>query len=267
MILGSQLGGAVLQLGGPQTPISGVILPVHVGTAVTEGGHLCLNHSGICAGIGIEGLFNVDDEGLAALFAEGQGNQLFSVEHAAPQEPRLVRHGHHLFGEFQLRHGLAAAVLGKFRFEIDPELLDGLGVLFDAEGTEFRIGPLGVELFDMVPLAGIPPPGEELEVLLVVQVVPPGADVAHPHIRIPGQQYRGFFLRHDGDLRLNTRFHAVGFNGGQSRVLIPLRSGHRIIEGHPSLAFAPDDQAACRLRPGITQRAPPHELDTGGVFA
>ena len=175
-----------MQLGGPQTPVPGVILPVHIGTAVTKGGHLRLYHGRICAGVGIEGLFNVDDEGLAAFFAERQGDQLFSVEHAAPQEPGLVRHGHHLFGEFQLRHGLAAAVLGKFRFEIDPELLNGLGVLFDAEGTEFRIGPLGVELFDVIPLAGVSPPGEELEVLLVVQVVPPGTDVAHPHIRIPG---------------------------------------------------------------------------------
>ena len=128
----------------------------------------------------------MDDEGLTAFFAERQGNQLFSVEHAAPQEPRLVRHGHHLFGEFQLCHGLAAAVLGKFRFKIYPELFNSLGVRLGANGAELRIGPLGVELFDVIPLAGVPPPGEELEVLLVVQVVPPGADVAHPHIRIPG---------------------------------------------------------------------------------
>ena len=175
-----------MQLGGPQTPVPGVILPVHIGAAVTKGGHLRLYHGGICAGIGIEGLFNVDDEGLTAFFAERQGNQLFSVEHAAPQEPRLVRHGHHLFGEFQLCHGLAAAVLGKLRLKIYPELFNSLGVRLGVNGPELRIGPLGVELFDVVPLAGIPPPGEELEVLLVIQIVPPGTDVAHPHIRIPG---------------------------------------------------------------------------------
>ena len=175
-----------MQLRGPQTPVPGVILPVHIGAAVTKGSHLRLYHGGICAGIGIEGLFNVDDEGLTAFFAERQGNQLFSVEHAAPQEPRLVRHGHHLFGEFQLRHGLAAAVLGKFRFKIPPELFNSPGVRLGANGPELRIGPLGVELFDVVPLAGIPPSGKELEVLFVVQIVPPGTDVAHPHIRIPG---------------------------------------------------------------------------------
>ena len=162
MVLGGQLSGTVLELGGPQPPVSGVVLPVHVGTAAAEGLHLRLHHGGVNAGVGVKGFFNVDDEGLAALFAEGQGNELLPVEHAAPKDPGLIRHGHHLLGQGQLRHRLAAAVLGEFRFKVCPKLPDGRSIRLGADGTELRLRPLLPEFLDMVPLAGIPSPGKEL---------------------------------------------------------------------------------------------------------
>ena len=72
-----------------------------------------------------------------------------------------------------LRSPEAAAVLGKFRFEIHPELFNSPGVRLGANGPELRIGPLGVELFDVVPLAGVSPPGEELEVLSLIHISSP----------------------------------------------------------------------------------------------
>ena len=267
MVLGGQLGGAVLKLGGPQAPVPGVVLPVHVGAAAAEGLHLRLHHGGIDAGVGVEGLFNVDDEGLAALFAEGQGDEFLPVKHAAPEDPGLIRHGHHLLGQGQLRHGLAAAVLGEFRLKVRPELPDGRRVPLGADGAELRLRPLLPELFDVVPLAGVPPPGKKLQIFFIVQIVPPGADIAHPHIGIPGQQPGRLFLRHNGDLRQDALFDAVGLDGFQGGVLVPLRACHRVVEGHVPLALAPDDQAASRLRPGVVQGAPPHEFHTGGILA
>ena len=209
----------------------------------------------------------MDNQRVPAFFAQGQGNQPFPVKHSAPEEPRPVRHGHHLFGQRQFRQCLAAAVFGKFLLEVLPEPRNGLGVPFGTEGAEDRLRPLGAEFLDVVPLAGIPPAGKQLEILPVIQIVPPCADVAHQHIGVPRQQHRRLLLRNDGNLRLDALLHAVGLNGGQRRLLVPLRPGHRIVEGHPPPAFAPDDQAACRLCPCVVQGLPPHEFHSGGVFA
>ena len=209
----------------------------------------------------------MDDERFPALFAEGQSNQLVSVKHTATEDPRLIRHGHHLFGQRQLRHCLATAVLGKFCFKICPELLNGSSVRLGADGTEFRVRPLFSEFLDMIPLAGIAPPGKQLKIFFVVEIVLPCADVAHPHIGIARQQNGRFFFGDDRNFRLDAVFDTVGLNGGQGGFFIPLRPGHRVIERHSPLAFAADDQAACRFRPCIVQRIPPHEFHAGGIFA
>ena len=266
MVLSRQPAGTVLQLGGPQAPVPGIILPVHIGTPISECLHLRLYHGGVDAGIGIQRLFNVDNKSLPALFTQGQGNEPVPVKHTAPQQPRLVRHGQHFLRQLQLPQ-CAAAGIGKFRGKIHPEPFNGRCVPLGADGAEIRLRPLGAEFFDVVPLAGIPPPRKKLQILFVVEVVPPCADIADADIGVPGQQHRGLALRHDGYLRLDAVFKTVALNGCQGGVLISLRSGHRVIKGHPALTFTADNETACRLRPRIVQCFSPHELHTGGILA
>ena len=265
-VLGRQLGGAVLQLGGPKALIRRVILPVQPLAVAAEGVGKSLHQGGVHAGIGIQSLFNVDDEGVAAPLRQRQGNELFPVEHAAGHEPVLVHHAKHLLSQLQLVPGLGIVPLGELRLVVPPERVNDVPVL-RRQGAEAGLRPLGAELIDVVALAGIPASGKELQVLPVIHVVPPGPHVADPHIRIAGQQPGRLALRHHGDHRRNALLQAVGFDLRQGLVLIALRAGHRIVEYHLAVDVVAHHQAARCLRPGGMERVSPHELRAHGILA
>ncbi|CAN3986271.1 hypothetical protein OHPBIL_OHPBIL_01375, partial [Dysosmobacter welbionis] len=106
---------AVLELGSPEALVRRVILPVDPLAAIAKGVGECLDQRRIYTGIGVEGLFNVDDQGVPTLFRQGQGDQLLPVKHAAGEKVGLAGHLQHLFGQLQLIFGLGVAVLGELR--------------------------------------------------------------------------------------------------------------------------------------------------------
>ena len=118
----------------------------------------------------------------------------------------------------------------------------------------------------MVPLAGVPPPGEELQILPVIDVVPPGPHIADPHIGIPAQQLGGPALRHHRDHRGDTPLQTVVLNGLQGRILVPLRAGDRVVEDYLAVDLIADHQASGNLRPGRVERGLPHELGAHGIL-
>jgi len=264
-VLGRQPGRAVLELGSPEALVRRVILPVDPLAAIAKGVGECLDQRRIYTGIGVEGLFNVDDQGVPTLFRQGQGDQLLPVKHAAGEKVGLAGHLQHLLGQLQLIFGLGVAVLGELRLIVLPELLDHRCVR-RRQGAELRIRPLGPELVDVVPLAGVPPPGEELQILPVIDVVPPGPHIADPHIGIPAQQLGGPALRHHRDHRGDTPLQTVVLNGLQGRILVPLRAGDRVVEDYLAVDLIADHQASGNLRPGRVERGLPHELGAHGIL-
>ena len=265
-VLGRQLGRAILELGSPEAPVRRVVLPVDPLAAVTESVGKGLHQGGVHAGIGVEGLFNVDDQGLAALFRKRQGNELIPVEHAAGQEPGLACHGQHLLGQLQLVPGLGVVPLGELRLVVLPESLDDRLIVL-AQGAELGIRPLGAELIDVVALAGIAPAGEQLQILPIVHIVPPGAHVAHVHIGIAAQKPPRLALGHHGDHRGDALLQAVILDQIQRRILVPFRTGNGIVKDHLPVDAVAHDEASGRLRPGGVEGTAPHKLGTHRVFA
>ena len=129
------------------------------------------------------------------------------------------------------------------------------------------MGPLGPELFDVVALAGIAPTSKQLQILLVIYIIPPGPDVTDPDIGIAGQQTGRLALRHHRDHRYRPLFQAVRLNGLQGGVLVSLRTGDRVVEDPSALMGVPDDQAPGDFRPRRMQHRPPHQLRAHGVLA
>ena len=265
-VFGGQPGGAVLELGGPEPLVRRVVLPVDPLAVPPEGQGKGLDKGGVYPGIGIKGLLNVNDEGVPAALRQGQGNELVPVEHAPSNEPGLPRQLQHLLCQLQLIPGLGVVPLGKLRLVVLPKLFHRPGV-FLRQGADLRAGPLGPEFFDMVPLAGVAASREVLEVLPVVDVVPPGADVADPDVGIAAQQLPRLVLRHHGDNGQLPRLQAVGFNGPQGRVHVPLRPGDGVVEVPPACVPVADHQAPRDLRPGGAEHLLPHELGAQGIFA
>ena len=265
-VLRGQLGGAVLELGGPQALVRRVVLPVNPLAVSAEGQGEGLDKGGIHAGIRIQRLLNVDNEGVPAALRQGQGNELVPVEHPPGGEPGLPRQLQHFLRQLQLVQGLGVVPLGELRLIVLPKLLHCPGVL-RRQGADLRLGPLGPEFLDVVPLAGVAPPGEILEVLPVIHVIPPGADIADPDIGIAAQQLPSLVLRHHGNDRKLPRLQAVSLNGPQGRVHVPLRPGDRVVEVPPARVPVADHKAARDLRPGRVKRLLPHELGPQRVLA
>ena len=78
-----------------------------------------------------------------------------------------------------------------------------------------RLTELIPELLDMVPLAGVPPPRKELQVLPVIEIVHPGAEIADLHVRVAGHEPGRLALRHHGDHGPYPLLQAIGLNGLQ----------------------------------------------------
>ena len=76
----------VLQLGRPQALVPGVVLPVDVGAVAAKVGGKGLDQGGICPLVGIQGLFHMDDQGVAALFRQAHGHQPTLRQQAAAQQ-------------------------------------------------------------------------------------------------------------------------------------------------------------------------------------
>ena len=265
-VFGRQLGGPVLQFGSPQAPVGGVILPVDPPAAVAAGIGKGLDHGGIHAGVRIQRLFDVDDEGVPALLRQGQRHQLFAVEHPAADKPGLVHQPQHLLRQLQLIPGLGVISLGELRLIVGPELPDRRFIR-TRQAAELRVRAKGAELLNVVPLTGIPPSGKELQVLPVVHIVPPGADIADTDVRVAGQQPGGLALRYHRDHRGRPLLQAVLLDGGQSGVLVPLGAGHRVVEYPVAVMLVPHHQAPGDLRPGGMQHGPPHQLCAHRILA
>ena len=265
-VLGGQLGRAVLELGGPQAAVCGVVLPVDPLAALAECIRHQLHQGGVHAGVGVQGLFDVDDQRVAALFRQRQADQLLSVKKPPRKEAGFPRQLQHLPGQGQLVQGLGIVALGELRLIVLPEPLDHR-LVRRRQGPEGGLRPAGAELVDMIALTGVAAAGEKLQVLPVVHIVLPGAYIADLGVGIAGQQPGSPALRNHGDHRREPLLQAVSLNGLQSGVLIALRPGHRVVKDHLSADLVADYQAARRLGPAGVQHAPPHELGAHGVLA
>ena len=182
-VFGGQLGGAILELGGAQALVRRVVLPVNPLAVSAKGQSKPLHKGGIHPCVGVQGLFNVNNQRVPAALRQGQGNELVPVKHPSGGEPGLSRQLQHLLRQLQLVQGLGVVPLGKLRLVILPELFHGGGAL-RRQGTDLRLRPLGPEFLNVVSLAGVAPPGEILEVFPVIHVIPPGADIADPDIGV-----------------------------------------------------------------------------------
>ena len=266
LVLAGKLCRAVLELGGPKPPVRRVVLPVDQGSPVAEHGGKLLDQRGVHSGIGIEGLFNMDDQGLAALLCQGQGNELLPHEHAAADKVGAVQHFQHLLSPAQLVAGHFVVRLHKLLLVVLPEGLDGGGVL-RAQPPELRLRPLGAELLDVVALAGVPPPRKKLQVLAVVHVVPPGAVVADADVRIAGKEMADLGLGNDRVVEGHALDRAPALDGVQSLVHISLRAGDGIVEAVLPRSAAADHETPVGLRPVGIQRLTPHKAGAHGIFA
>ena len=266
LVLAQKLCRAVLELGGAKPPVRGVILPVDEGRAAAKEGGKLLDQRGIHPGVGVEGLFDVDDEGLAAPLRKRQGNELLPAEQSAADEEGLIHQFQHFLGQLQLIPGGLAVGLGELRLVILPELLHG-GSVLRCQPPHFRLRPLGAEFFDVVALTGIPPPGEKLQVLFVVHIVPPGPVIADAHVGVAGEEMAHPALRHHRVVEGHALGGAPLLNGLQSLVHIPLGTGNGIIKAVLAICPVAHHQTPTALRPVGVQRLAPHEPGAGGVFA
>ncbi|MPM84469.1 hypothetical protein SDC9_131541 [bioreactor metagenome] len=100
VILGSQMVRPVLQLRGPQPPVGGVVFPVEPDGVPGKVPGKGLHHGGIDPRIGIQRLFDVDNQGVAAPLRQRQREKLFSAHHSPAEEPRLIQPTHRPLCQF-----------------------------------------------------------------------------------------------------------------------------------------------------------------------
>ena len=86
-------------------------------------------------------------------------------------------------------------------------------------------------------------------------------------MRVALKELPRLFARHNGKLQRDPLLHAVGLDGAERRVLVPLGSGHGIVEAGLAVNAVLYDQAAGSLSILRVQMPAPHELDERGIFA
>ena len=254
----------VLQLGCPQALVPGVVLPVDVGAVAAEVGGKGLDQGGICPLVGIQGLFHMDDQGVAALFRQTHGHQPTLRQQAAAQQPALRQQPGQGLGIGQLPLGVEAGFL-ELLLIVPPEVLDE-GHVLPGKDHEPGIGVLLAELVDVVALAAVFPPGKGGHILRPIQVILPVALVGQPEPGPAQQQLRGLLLRHHGDHRRRSRLGAVFLNGRQGGIHVAAGARHRKVEYPLAVHPVADNEASRLLGEGGPQVQAPHELCSGGIF-
>ena len=97
----------------------------------------------------------MNDQCLAALFCQGQGNKLLSVKHTSCNEPVLIDHSEHLLRQHQFIPGLCIVSLGELRLIVLPKPLNDFIVLC-CQLPEICVRPLSPKLLNVIE-------GEEVE--------------------------------------------------------------------------------------------------------
>ena len=194
-----------------------------------------------------------------------RSNQAFTVEHPPGGKPGLSGHFQHFLGLFQLFQGLFVVTLGEFRLKILPKAFNGR-LVPGSKGADESVGAKGAEFIDMVSLPGVTPSGKELEVVAVIDVIPPGSDIADPDVRISRQQSGRFAVGHNGDYGSFALLQAIGFNRGQSLVLIAVRPWNGVIEDPAAVMGIPDQETPCGNSPTGVENRPPHQFRAQGIL-
>ena len=110
----------------------------------------------------------------------------------------------------------------------------------------------------MVALPGVPPPCKELQILAIVHIVPPSADITDTDIGISGQQAGRLTIRYHGDHRRNALVHAVVLDRRERCILVSLGTGDWVIKYRLSINVVADYQTSGALRPGRMEMVAPH---------
>ncbi|MPM43887.1 hypothetical protein SDC9_90564 [bioreactor metagenome] len=225
-----------------------------------------LHHGRIDAYVGIQRLLNVYDKGITAPLRQCQSNHLVPIQHSAAEKPWPVQLIQHPLGQLQLSRCSGIVPLGKLSAVIRPKLVNQRHVR-RRQRSEHRVRAGGSEFLDMVALAGIPPSGKGLQIFRFIQIVPPGTHIAHRSVRVALEQPRRFRLGDHRDYRRRSGFHAPVLYGRESRVLVPLRTGNRVVKHHLFLRPVANNQAARGFRESRKEVLPPHQLRPCGIFA
>ena len=148
----------VLQLGGAEALVPGVILPVAPCAVPTVVGGESLDQGGIGPGMGVQGLFDVVDKGAAAFLRQADSHQTPLCQHTAGTEPVGADAGEHLLCQRQLLHSQGAGLV-KLSLIVLPKGGQA-GIAGVGQRGKFRVGIIPAELVDVVALAAVFPPGK-----------------------------------------------------------------------------------------------------------
>ena len=119
----------------------------------------------------------------------------------------------------------------------------------------------------MVALSGVAPPAEQAQVARVVEVVLPGADIAHPRVGVAREQIGRLALGYDGNPGLYAAGKALLFDGAQRGVLVAVGTRDRVIEYPMPVVLVADDQTPRHFRPVRLEFRAPHEFRAQRILA
>ena len=265
MVFAAQLRREILQLGGAQALVPGVVLPVDpLAVGGVAGGEL-LHHGGIHAVVGVQGLLDVVHQRVAALLRQTHGDEPVTVHHTAGDEGPGAQKAEHVPGLLQLPLG-QLILLAELGAVILPEPGQQLAVLF-RNRTEKGVGMFPAEAVDVVALAAVMASGKGDQILGAVEVILPRPEIQYLHPGIAGSQKGRLRLRYHRQHRLDALFGAIALNGGKGSILVAVFTGDGVVELHLALDGVADDEAARLLRPGGVEIAAPHVLGAHGILA
>ena len=263
--LARQMVGQVLQFGGAQSLVPGVVLPVAPGAVAAVVPGEGLHQRGICPGVGVQRLLDVVHQRAAALLRQAYGHQPTLRQHTAGAEPACADQGEHLLRQHQLLYRQGAGLVELCRVVLPEGCQPGVGVV--DQGGELRVGVVPAELVDMVTLAAVPPAGESRQLLCAVEIVLPRPLADDAAAGVAQHQLRGLVLRYHGQHQGKALLGAPALDGAQSALRVAVGAGDGVVKDVLALDAVADDKAARRLREAGVQVPTPHELDAQGVLA
>ena len=248
-----------LDLRRPQSPASSARAP--------HGGGEGLGDGGVDAFVADEGLFDVDDEGVADDLADGDGGDLAVDLHEAADLGEVVEHGEEGLGGVELLLG-EEGILGVLARGVLAEEVVDSGDVGGGHGAVEGLGVGAAELGDVVALAGEAAAGVVDEVGEVVEVVAPGAGVGDGHVAAVAAGEEGEALGGDGaEDEGDALGDAPGLDGGEGAELGVLVGVGVDGVGEAGLAAVggAEDEAALGLGVGGVGVGAPHQEEAEGV--